>query len=70
MNKDALYFFAVQTDRGPEIDSVGHGLDDSAEYEEIDVSVGLLAWDERGTLYRFEPRREREGAGWVVRPGG
>ena len=70
MGKDHLYFFAVRTDGGFEIDSIGRYLDDSAGYERIDVEHGgLVAWDEEGRLYQFEPSRDRENAGWRFRVG-
>lgn len=61
-----MYFFAIQTDRGIEIDSIGDQLDDSHRFEEVDVAAGLIAWDDRGTTYRFEPQRESERDGWAI----
>jgi hypothetical protein len=61
-----MYFFALPTDRGLEIDSVADELDDSCVYEAVDVEDGLVAWDGNGMLFRFEPYREREGAGWAA----
>lgn len=66
----SLYFFALRTDKGVEIDSVGRDLDDSSAYEQVDVASGLIAWDELGTSYRFEPRRDHEGTGWMVEKTG
>ncbi len=59
-----LYFFALPTKNGLEIDAFRRDLSDSADFEEIDVADGLVAWDELGRVYRFEPRRKGEGAPW------
>lgn len=67
-----LYIFALQTKNGLQIDAFLHDLSDSDVFEEIDVAAGLVAWDELGRFYRFEPRLKCEGVSgswdWTAGP--
>lgn len=53
MSEHRLYFFALKEDDGFRIDAVCDSIDDSAEFEEIDVRAGLVAWDDHGKRYEF-----------------
>lgn len=59
-----LYFFAVRADGEWAVDAVAGDLDESWAYEQPEVVGGLIAWDESGRSYVFEPRRDREGGPW------
>lgn len=59
-----LYFFAIRQGGGWVIDAVGDDLDDSWGFERPEVINGLVAWDETGRSYEFEPCQDREGGPW------
>jgi hypothetical protein len=61
-----LYFFALPTENGLEIDAIGSELSDSHRFEKSDVEAGLVAWDESGRSYRFFARQPDAGAAWEM----
>lgn len=64
MSAGHIYFFAVRADDEWAVDAVRSDLEESWAFEHPEVVSGLIAWDERGRSYEFEPRRDREGGPW------
>lgn len=64
MAPEHVYFFAVRANGEWAVDAVASDLDESWAYEQPEVVDGLIAWDESGRSYVFEPRRDRNGGPW------